>query len=95
MEIAVNFKMWLEDTEDNFSHWKDIILGYLNLDQENGLSQTLDTFDSQHLKEKLQGLGEFTKLSPDTQNKVMSMIDGPQGGTVGDLIRQMSSESIS
>lgn len=90
----MRFKKWLEDSEDNFSHWKDIILGYLGLNDENGLSQSLDTFNPEQLREKLQGLGEFSKLSPETQQKVLGMIDGVQGGTVGDLIRVMAGEPI-
>lgn len=88
----MNFKLWLEsEADDNYVRWKDIITGYLNLDPQNGLSQPLNTFNSNNLKEKLKGLGEFGKLPVDVQQKVLGMIDGPQG-TVGDLVRMIAGE---
>jgi hypothetical protein len=88
----INFKLWLTEEEDAFSKWKGILLGYLNLDPNNGMSQTLDTMNKHNLKQRLQGLGEFTKLDPNHQQRVLGFIDGPQSGTVGDLIRQIAGE---
>ncbi len=87
-----NFKDWLATEEsDAYSHWKNIIIGYLNLDPTNGLSQTLDTMNKSNLKSKLQGLAEFGKLPPSDQQRVFGVIDGPQSGTVDDLVRIISS----
>ena len=88
----MEFRIWLE-YGDNFTRWKNLLLGYLGLDQNNGLSQPLDAFDSQNTKRRLSGLGEFTKLPGDVQMRVLSMFDEPQGGTVGDLIRMIASHS--
>jgi hypothetical protein len=90
----VTFKHWLTEEEDAMSKWKGILLGYLNLDPVNGLSQTLDTMNKPNLKRRLQGLGEFTKLPMQVQQKVFAMIDGPQSGTVGDLIRAIASTPL-
>lgn len=87
----MNFKTWLFEFDD-YSRWKSVLLGYLNLDPTNGLSQTLDTMNKPNLKRRLQGLGEFAKLPADVQQKVFGFIDGPQSGTVGDLIRQIAGE---
>ena len=87
----VNFRNWLNENErSRFDHFKDIILNYLNLDQNKGLSQSLDGFNRQNLKARLQGLREFSSLPISTQQKILAMIDSAQGGTVGDLIRQMT-----
>jgi len=90
--VTNNFKYWLAEEEDAFSHWKTVILGYLNLDPNNGLSQTLDTMNKPNIKRRLLGLGEFRKLDPNTQQRVLGFIDGPQSGTVGDLVRQLAGE---
>lgn len=88
----MTFKVWLELVENDYAKWKDIILGYFNLDRNNGLSQTIDTLDKNNFKQKLQSLGEFAKLPPEVQNRVLAFIDGPQSGTVGDLVRQIAGE---
>lgn len=88
----LTFKYWLVEMEDPQAKWKSILLGYLNLDPVNGLSQTLDTMNKPNLKRRLQGLGEFAKLPAQIQQRVLAFIDGPQSGTVGDLIRQIASE---
>lgn len=89
----MNFKMWLEGDEDeNYSRWKDIVIGHLNLNQENGLSIPLDSFNPEHLKAKLQSLAEFGKLQPGIQKSVLDMISMEQSGTVGDLIRKIAGE---
>jgi hypothetical protein len=89
----MTFKNWLQ-TEQNkdFSYWKNLILGYLNLDQRNGLSQPLDTMNKNNLKAKLQSLGEFMKLSSQTQHRALGFIDESPGGTIGDLIRYLSGD---
>ena len=84
----MNFKEWLNN---DFSHWKNILLGYLDLDRRNGLSQTLDTMNTHNLQAKLQGLGEFAKLPLPDQQRVLGFIERGQG-TIGDLIRQISGD---
>lgn len=77
---------------NDYSRWKDIILGYFDLDQNNGLSQTLNTLNKDNFKRKLQSLGEFAKLPTDTQQRVMAFIDSEQPGTVGDLVTHIAGE---
>jgi hypothetical protein len=86
----MKFRQWLESEEKNFDFYRNVILNYLGLHSEKGLSQSLDTFNKDNLKQKLQSLGEFSALPNDIQNNVIARIDGTQGGTVGDLIRLMA-----
>jgi len=87
----MNFKLWLE-LADDYSKWKEIILGYFDLDPHNGLSQTIDTLNKNNFKQKLQSLGEFAKLPNHTQQRVLAFVDGEQPGTIGDLVRQIAGE---
>lgn len=86
----MKFKQWLENDEKDFDFFRNVILNYLGLHSEKGLSQGLDTFNKDNLKEKLQALGEFSALPQDVQSNVLARIDSAQGGTVGDLIRLMA-----
>lgn len=87
----MSFKKWLLENTDDFSRWKNLLLGYLNLDAKHGLSQPLNTLNRHNLQAKLQGLSEFMKLSSETQQQVLGFIE--QGnGTMGDLIRKISGD---
>jgi hypothetical protein len=85
------FRTWLEE-DRGFDFWKNVILNYLSLDPKNGLSQNLEPLIKNNLKNKLQGLGEFTQLPPETQQEVMLRIYQP--GTIGDLIRIMATAPV-
>lgn len=87
----MDFKKWFENEQKDFNFFKDVFLNYLGLDQSKGLSQRLDSFDKDNLKQKLQGLGEFSVLPDHMQQEILTKIDNNQGGTMGDLIRLMSS----
>lgn len=87
----MNFKKWFENQQKDFDFYRDIMLNYLGLDPSKGLSQSLDTFNKENLKQKLQGLGEFSALPDHVQQDILARIDTTQGGTMGDLIRLMSS----
>lgn len=87
----MNFKKWFENQQKDFDFYRDIMLNYLGLDPSKGLSQSLDTFNKENLKQKLQGLGEFSALPDHVQQDILARIDAMQGGTMGDLIRLMSS----
>jgi hypothetical protein len=86
----MKFRQWLESEEKNFDFYRNVILNYLGLDGEKGMSQGLDTFNKDNLKQKLQSLGEFSALPNDVQTNVLARIDSSQGGTVGDLLRLMA-----
>ena len=87
----MDFKKWFVNEQKDFNFFKDVFLNYLGLDQSKGLSQRLDSFDKDNLKQKLQGLGEFSVLPDHMQQEILAKIDSNQGGTMGDLIGLMSS----
>ena len=76
--------------DKGYNYYKNIILGKLNLDHMNGLSQAVDTWEPEQLINILNGLGEFKKLPQQTQDQVTGQIKSRMG-TLGDLIRIMSS----
>jgi len=86
----MKFRQWLESEEKDFDFYRNVILNYLGLDVKKGLSQGLDTFNKDNLKQKLQSLGEFSALPEDIQGSVLARIDSSQGGTIGDLLRLMA-----
>lgn len=92
--MNTSFKIWLEDQEQDFNFWKDLILNYLGLNQEEGLSVSLKSLNLQNLQSKLQGLGEFSRLSPEIQQRVMGQLSGPNSGTMGDLIRTIATPAM-
>jgi len=88
----MQFRTWLfENEQKNFDFYKDVMLNYLGLDPTKGLSQSLDTFNKDNLKQKLQGLGEFSALPDHVQADILSRLDSSQSGTMGDIIRLMAS----
>lgn len=86
--MKTNFKNWLENEED-FDFYHNLIVNYLGLDTEKGLSQSLDAFNQDNLKQKLQALGEFSSLPEDAKMQIIARIDNGQG-TIGDLIKIMA-----
>jgi len=86
----MKFRQWLESKEKKFDFYRDVILNYLGLDEEKGLSQSLDSFDKDWLVQKLNSLGEFAELPDDIQGSVLARIDSSQGGTIGDILRLMT-----
>lgn len=87
----MNFKMWLAEFDDKgFNYYKNMLLGKLNLDRTQGLSQGLDAWEPEHLLSMLNGLGEFRELPSRVQDQVVGQIKSRMG-TLGDLVRLMSS----
>ena len=86
----MHFSLWLERDEKDFSFFRNLILGKLGLDGNEGLSQRLNTYDSNNLILKLDSLGEFKNLPQTIQDQVRGQISGGIG-TLSDLIRIMSS----
>jgi hypothetical protein len=85
------FKTWLTEMEEKgYNYYKNILLGKLNLDRTHGLSQGIDTWEPEQLVNVLNGLGEFTQLPKEVQDQVFGQIRSRMG-TLGDLIRLMSS----
>jgi hypothetical protein len=67
----MNFKSWLLEYEDkDFDFYKNMVLGKLNLNKEQGLEQNLNTWDSDQLISILRGLGEYRQLPEVTRNQV-------------------------
>jgi hypothetical protein len=87
----MTFRLWLAEMEEKgYNYYKNILLGKLNLDRTHGLSQGLDTWEPETLVSVLNGLGEFKGLPQATQDQVIGQIRSRMG-TLGDLIRLMSS----
>lgn len=86
----MHFSLWLERDEKDFSFFRNLILGKLGLDGNEGLSQRLNTYDSNNLISKLDSLGEFKNLPQTIQDQVKGQISSGIG-TLSDLIRIMSS----
>lgn len=85
----MKFKLWLEMNDKDFNFYKNLILGKLNLDRINGLSQSVDTWEPEQLISILNGLGEFKELPMEIQDQVVGQIRSGMG-TLGDLIRLIS-----
>lgn len=87
----MTFKIWLTEIEDKgYNYYKNVVLGKLNLDRNHGLSTGIDTWEPGQLVDVLKGLGEFTSLPKEVQDQVTGQINSRMG-TLGDLIRVMSS----
>lgn len=87
----MNFKKWLAEFDDkDFNYYKNMLLGKLNLDHTQGLSQGLDAWEPEHIIAMLNGLGEFRELSSEVQDQVIGQVKSRMG-TIGDLVQLMSS----
>jgi len=86
----MNFRKWFVEFDDKgFNYYKNMLLGKLNLDRSQGLSQGLDAWEPDHLVSMLNGLGEFRNLPDEIQDQVIGQIKSRMG-TFGDLVRLMS-----
>jgi hypothetical protein len=87
----MQFKNWLikEFDKEDFDHYKNIVLGILNLDKEKGLSQTVSAWEPSQLINTLNNLGEYKNLPQGIQSQVEGQIKSGSG-TLGDLIKLMS-----
>jgi len=92
----VKFKNWMKLKEaeyKDFDYYKNLVLGKLNLNNNYGLSQDINTWKPESLISILNGLGEFKALSQNIQSQVIGQIRS-QMGTIGDIIRIMSQNKI-
>ena len=87
----MNFKNWFEMENKGYDYYKNLVLGKLNLDPINGLTQSINGWEPQQLIQILNSLGEFKQLSMPIQDQVISKI-GSGEGNLGDLIQLMSSQ---
>ena len=88
----MTFRTWLTEMEEKgYNYYKNMLLGKLNLDRTHGLSQGIDTWEPEQLVNMLNGLGEFTELPQEVKDQVFGQIRSRMG-TLGDLIRMMSSQ---
>lgn len=86
----MNFKKWLVEYDDKgFNYYKNMLLGKLNLDQNQGISQELQVWEPEQLISILNGLGEFKELPNSVQDQVIGQIKSGTG-TLGDLVQIMS-----
>ena len=88
----LSFNTWLEYRDRDFSFFRNLVLGKLSLDRDEGLSATVDSFQKENLTSVLQGLGEFKELPEDVQSQVLGKVQAGDG-TIGDLVRIMASKS--
>ena len=86
----MDFRTWLENKEDDFSFWADLLTNYLNLDEDNGLFVNIEDLDIQDLLAKITNLGEFAQLPADRQRAVIEKIESPNPGNIQDIVDIMS-----
>lgn len=82
--------MWLERDEKDYNFFRNLVLGKLGLDSSEGLSQRLNTYESNSLISKLDSLGVFKNLPQTVQDQVKGQIQSGSG-TINDIINIMSS----
>jgi hypothetical protein len=81
------FKLWIENKE--FDKNKDFFISYLDLDKNQGLSMSLDSFNKKDIFKKIKDsnfYAELSDISKDNLEKVMLS----NNQTVGDLVRAVS-----
>lgn len=86
----MNFRQWIETDEKDYNYYKHLVLGKLSLNPNTGPEQTLDTWEPENLINMLNGLGEYRVLPQPVRNRVEAQIRS-RTGTLGDLLRMMSS----
>ncbi len=86
----MEYKKWLISEElRDADYYKNIVLSKLDLDQQ-GVTQSLNVWDSNKLIKKLSELGEYTKL-PEAKKKSIEARIRSKVGTINDLIRSIVS----
>lgn len=88
----ISFTVWMEYRDKDFSFFRNLVLGKLNLDRDEGLSAPLDTFQRGNLESILNSLGEFKELPSAVQDMALGKVRSGEG-TVGDLVRIMASKT--
>jgi hypothetical protein len=80
-----NYRLWLE--EKKYDKAKDFILSYLNLDDEKGMSVSLDGFDKDDLLNKIKNTSFYSDISERAREKIDNILNDKVSKTVGDLVR--------
>lgn len=86
----MNFKKWFNESND-FQFYRNLVSNTLKI-TDNGLSQSLNSWNPEELITSLNGLGEFTKLSDSIKDQVIGQIKSGSG-TLEDIINIMASQS--
>lgn len=89
----MKFKFWFEQNEKDFDFYKNIIVKLLGIDEEKGLSQEINTYNSNELLTKIESLGEFKQLPAEIQQNVSNRIRSEEG-TLFDLVKDMVGQKI-
>lgn len=85
----ISYKLWMETKQRKLEDFKNVLLPALNLDDEKGLSTTIDSLNADNLKIKLKNLEIFKLLPSKKQQQTMKKIDAEKSGTILDLINFM------
>jgi hypothetical protein len=83
----MSFKIWLEGRK--FDNNKDFIISYLDLDENNALSVSLDSFDRKDIFKKIKGTNYYNDLDDSSKDRFENVLL-KTGRTVGDLVRAVS-----
>lgn len=87
------FSVWAEErTGQDFDSMRRILFGYLglNLNPRQGLSIRLDQLDLKSIAEKIEGWSFFQDRVSETGKGTVRQLLATGNGTVGDLVRAMS-----
>jgi hypothetical protein len=86
------FSIWLENKK--YEDAKTFVINYLNLDNEKGMSQSLDGFDKKSLLNKIKDTSFYSNISERAREKIDNMLTSKTSKTVGDLVRAASVSDI-
>ena len=91
--MKFSFKVWLEDEQEKYDMYKDLIIGKLNSGSKKkdyDISTSLSVWKPpENLVSELEGLGEFKNLSDEKQKQIKDKILSGDG-TLEDVIRLMA-----
>jgi DUF1365 family protein len=83
----MSFKIWLEGRK--FDDNKDFIVSYLDLDENDALSVSLDSFDRKDIFKKIKDTNYYNDLDDSSKDRFENVLL-KTGRTVGDLVRAVS-----
>jgi DUF1365 family protein len=83
----MSFKIWLEGRK--FDDNKDFIVSYLDLDENDALSVSLDSFDRKDIFKKIKDTNYYNDLDDSSKDRFENVLL-KTGRTVGDLVRSVS-----
>lgn len=83
----MSFKIWLEGRK--FDDNKDFITSYLDLDENDALSVSLDSFDRKDIFKKIKDTNYYNDLDDSSKDRFENVLL-KTGRTVGDLVRAVS-----